>query len=95
MFHAFLPSSKLEHKNGCWHSFNSVKYMVLLSNTRFHLHTSLQDRTCSSDHTSAETTQTKFRNSALQYILAVLFYNSWRFFFCPIFTNLQGNHIYF
>lgn len=63
MLCAFLPSRELVHENGCWHSFNSVKYMELLSNTRLHLHTSRQDRTHSYDRTWEETTQTKFRDS--------------------------------
>lgn len=38
--HTFCPQHQLLHRDGCWHSFNSVKYMVLLSNASLHLHTS-------------------------------------------------------
>lgn len=100
MVYAFLPSLKLQHKNGLWHSFNSVKYMVLLSNTRLHLQTLLQEWTYSYSYTPEETTQTTCRDSSLLFIIFWLCHfitvkDLFYFFsFFPIFTNLQENHIY-
>lgn len=70
MKHAFCPQHKLGHRDGCWHTFNSVKYKVLLSNASLHLHTSWWPGptaaiNSSNHHTPAETTEQSSVSSLL------------------------------
>lgn len=101
--HAFCPQHKVGHREGCWHSFNSVKYMVLLSNASLHLHSSCwPGPTATIDnsnhqqqqpsHTSRDSRAKLSELFALLNILAVSLCNSERFLFFPHSHKLTKPH---